>query len=312
MTAQEQAVVSVLDPVEDAFGRVKLILFKPFDLGKWFVVGFCAWLAYLGQGSGGGGGGNFRVPRGHGPGESIEAVKDFVLANLFWIIPTAIFVITILILVGLLIVWLSSRGRFMFLHCVALNKAEVKVPWAKYRRKGNSLFLFRVVVGLIYFAVMIILIAFLVAFIVIPASRSSLSGIGVALALSIFLPVLLAVVILFLLIHKFTTDFVVPIMYLRTSSCVEAWREFLGILSGNKCRFLLYILFQIVIGIATALIVVAAAMVTCCCACCILVIPYIGTVLFLPVLIFKRAYSLFYFRRYGAQFDVFVPEAATA
>ena len=135
---------------------------------------------------------------------------------------------------------------------------------------------------------------------------------GIAITLSIFLPVLLVIVILFLLIHKFTKDFVVPIMYLRTSSCVEAWREFLGILSGNKCRFLLYILFQIVIGIATAMIVVAAAMVTCCCACCILAIPYIGTVLFLPVLIFKRAYSLFYFRQYGSQFDVFVPEAASA
>jgi hypothetical protein len=309
MTAQERAVVSVLDPVEEAIGRVKLMLFEPFDLGKWFVVGFCAWLAYLGHG-GGGGGGNFRVPKGHGPGESIEAVKDFVLANLFWIIPTVILVLTIAILIGLLIVWLSSRGRFMFLHCVALNRAEVKVPWAKYRREGNSLFLFRVVVGLIYFAAMIILIAFLVAFVVIPASRSSLSGISVALVLSIFLPVLLAVVISFLLIHKFTKDFVVPIMYLRTSSCVEAWREFLGILSVNKCRFLLYILFQIVIGLAIAVIVLAACCVTCCCACCILVIPYIGTVLFLPVLIFKRAYSLFYFRQYGAQFDVFVPEAA--
>ena len=311
MTAQEQAVVSVLDPVEEAFGRVKLVLFKPFDLGKWFVIGFCAWLACLGQG-GGGGGGNFRMPSGHGPGGSIEPVKDFVLANLFWIIPTVIFVLTVAILIGLLIVWLSSRGRFMFLHCVAMNRAEVKMPWAKYRREGNSLFLFRVVVGLIYFAAMIILIALLVAFIVIPASRSSLSGMGIAITLSIFLPVLLVIVILFLLIHKFTTDFVVPIMYLRTSSCVEAWREFLGILSGNKCRFLLYILFQIVIGIAVAVIVVAAAMVTCCCACCILVIPYIGTVLFLPVLIFKRAYSLFYFRQYGPQFDIFVPEAAAA
>jgi hypothetical protein len=311
MTAQEQAVVSVLDPVEEAFGRVKLVLFKPFDLGKWFVIGFCAWLAYLGQG-GGGGGGNFRMPSGQGPCRSIEPVKDFVLANLFWIVPTVIFVLTVAILIGLLIVWLSSRGRFMFLHCVALNKAEVKVPWDKYRREGNSLFVFRVVVGLIYFAAMIILIALLVAFIVVPASRSNLSGIGIALILSIFVPVFFVMVIAFVLISKFTKDFVVPIMYLRTSSCVEAWREFLGILSGNKCRFLLYILFQIVIGIATAMIVVAAAMVTCCCACCILAIPYIGTVLFLPVLIFKRAYSLFYFRQYGAQFDVFVPEAAAA
>jgi len=309
MTAQERAVVSVLDPIEEAIGRVKLILFKPFDLGKWFVIGFCAWLAYLGQG-GGGGWGNFRVLKGHGPGESIGLVKDFVLANLFWIIPTVIFVLTVAILVGLLIVWLSSRGRFMFLHCAALNRAEIKVPWAKYRREGNSLFLFRVVVGLIYFGVMITCAALLVGFIAIPASRSSLSGMGIAITLSIFLPVLFAVVIVFTLISKFTKDFVVPIMYLRTSSCVEAWREFLGILSGNKCRFLLYILFQIVIGIAVAAIVVAAAMVTCCCACCILAIPYIGTVLFLPVLIFKRAYSLFYFRQYGSQFDVFVPEAA--
>ncbi|MHC4531195.1 MAG: DUF7544 domain-containing protein, partial [Planctomycetota bacterium] len=282
----------------------------PFDLGKWFVIGFCAWLALLGQG-GGGGGGNFQPPRGHGPCGSIEAMKNFVLANLFWIIPTVIFVLTVAILIGLLIVWLSSRGRFMFLHCVALNRGEVKVPWSKYRREGNSLFVFRVVVGLIYIAAVIILIALLVAFfIVISSPRSSLSGIGVALILSIFLPIFFVMVIAFALISKFTKDFVVPIMYLRTSSCVEAWREFLGILANNKGRFLLYILFQIVIALAVVAIVFAAAMVTCCCACCILVIPYIGTVLFLPVLIFKRAYSLFYFRQYGSQFDVFVPEAA--
>ena len=309
MTAQGQVVVSVLDPVEEAFGRMAMVLFKPFDLGKWFVVGFCAWLAYLGQG-GGGGGGNIRLPSGHGPGESIEMVKDFVLANLFWIIPTVIFVLTVAILIGLLLVWLSSRGRFMFLHCVALNVAEVKVPWGKYRREGNSLFVFRVVVGLIYFAVMIILMALVAVFIIVPASRSNLSGISLALVLSIFLPVLFAIAIAFALIGKFTKDFVVPIMYLRKSSCVEAWREFMGILRANKCRFLLYILFQIVIGIAIGVIVFAAAMVTCCCACCLLAIPYIGTVLFLPVLIFKRSYSLFYFRQYSVQFDVFVPEAA--
>ena len=309
MTAQERAAVSVLDPVEDAIGRVKFILFKPFDLGKWFVIGFCAWLAYLGQG---GGGGNFQPPRGQEYCGEMEAVKDFVLANLFWIIPAVILVVTVAVLIGLLIVWLSSRGRFMFLHCVALNRAEIKEPWSKYRREGNSLFVFRVVVGLIYFAVVILFIAILVAFIIIPASRSSLSGVGVAITLSVFLPVFFVVVILFLLISKFMEDFVVPIMYLRTSSCVEAWREFLGILSVNKCRFLLYILFQIVIGIAVTAIVLAAVMVTCCCACCLLAIPYIGTVLFLPVLIFKRAYSLFYLRQYGSQFDVFVPEAAAA
>jgi hypothetical protein len=30
--------------------RVKRVLFQPFDLGKWFIIGFCAWLAFLGDG----------------------------------------------------------------------------------------------------------------------------------------------------------------------------------------------------------------------------------------------------------------------
>ena len=56
--------------------------------------------------------------------------------------------------------------------------------------------------------------------------------------------------IVFALIQKFTMDFVVPTMFLRTTSCVTAWREFLALLSANKARFALYILFQIVIAIA--------------------------------------------------------------
>ena len=42
--------ISVAEPVSPALERVKRILFQPFDLGKWFVIGFCAWLAQLGEG----------------------------------------------------------------------------------------------------------------------------------------------------------------------------------------------------------------------------------------------------------------------
>jgi hypothetical protein len=83
-------------------------------------------------------------------------------------------------------------------------------------------------------------------------------------------------------------------------------------LSANKARFALYILFQIVIAIAIGAIILAAVCVTCCCAACILAIPYIGTVLILPLLVFKRAYSLLYFRQFGPQFDVFSPETEVA
>jgi hypothetical protein len=36
-----------------------------------------------------------------------------------------------------------------------------------------------------------------------------------------------------------------------------------------------------------------------------MIIPYLGTVLLLPILVFKRAYSLHYLAQYGPQYDVF-------
>ena len=41
--------ISVAEPVAPALERVKQMLFKPFDLAKWITIGFCAWLAELGE-----------------------------------------------------------------------------------------------------------------------------------------------------------------------------------------------------------------------------------------------------------------------
>ena len=303
MTPLRPPIISVIEPIGPAFEKVKTILFRPFDLGKWFVIGFCAWLAYLGGGGGNGGGGG----RGGGPSEAREAfgqAKEFVLENLAWIIPVALTVVALIIVLWLVFTWLSSRGRFMFLHCVAENKAEVKIPWTKFRQHANSLFLFRIVLGLIGFAAIGLPILLTTACIamIITGDGAVVTGI---LGCVITGLIIIAISIVFAVIGKFTTDFVVPIMFLRTTSCIAGWREFLTILSVNKARFALYILFQIVIALAIGAIVLTAIFVTCCCAACILAIPYIGTVLMLPVLVFKRAYSLLYLGQYGSEFDVF-------
>ena len=58
-------------------------------------------------------------------------------------------VVVVCLGLGLLVLWLNSRGKFMFLHCVALDKAEVSIPWNQFAAEGNSLFLFRLGLGLI-------------------------------------------------------------------------------------------------------------------------------------------------------------------
>ena len=310
MTPQENQ-ISVIDPISPAIEWVKTILFRPFDLGKWFVIGFCAWLAYLGEG--GGPNFNFGGQQRYGSsGESFHNAKEVVIENLFWIVPVAITVTVLIIAIGFAITWLRSRGRFMFLHCVALNKAEVVAPWHKFKKQGNSLFLFSIVVWLIGSAVIMLLIAVLVVIgILMFAGTGGPNPLGIIFLVLLAICLIIPTAIVFALIGKFTRDFVVPIMFLREGTCMTAWREFWPLLTANKGRFTIYILFQIVIALAVGIIVMACICITCCCLGCILAIPYIGTVLMLPVLVFHRSYSLLYLRQYGPGFDVFGPEPDT-
>jgi hypothetical protein len=306
MNEQGAKTVSVIDPVGKAIDRVKEILFNPFDIGKWFIIGFCAWLGRFGQG--GGGGGSFNPGR-WGDGASAAEVRGWVLEHLPIIIGVGLSVVIIGLVIGIVFLWLSSRGRFMFLHCVAENKAEVKAPWHKFRNEAGSLFVFRLVVGIIGFTFMAVLGGMLALFIFLIARKSAYAAPALVVGILLFVLTAIIVGIGFALIGKFTKDFVVPIMYLRQKRCLDAWGEFWRLLGGNKARFILYILFQIVISMAIGTIIMALACVTCCCAACIMAIPYIGTVALLPLFVFARSYSLYYLAQYGGQYDVFIPVA---
>jgi len=298
--------VSVTFPVDQAIGRARRILFEPFDLGKWFVIGFCAWLAYLGE-QGSGAGFNFGGPPGKGGGnvhDGLERARDYLMDNLYWIIPLVAGLVIVGMALWAVFLWLNSRGKFMFLHCVALNKAEVVEPWNKYAREANSLFWFRFALGLIGLALMLPFIALIgVSLYGMIASEQANAGGILSLMASGLALVLLA--ISFAVIHKLTLDFVVPIMYLRGKRCLDAWKEFRSLLGTNASRFVLYFLFQIVLAMAIGILIFMIVLITCCIAGCFLAIPYIGTVLLLPVLIFQRSYSLYYLAQYGSEYDCF-------
>lgn len=304
--------VSVIDPITPAIERARTILFRPFDLGKWCIIGFGAWLAQLGEtgGGGGGGGGGDGAPYNIGREDirrELEQARDYVLANLDWIVPAAIATVAVLLGLWLLVLWLSSRGRFIFLHCVARNRAEVTEPWHQFRDRANSLFTFRAVLGIITVAAS--LVSFVLGGIVVSVSTATLGFnpwtiIGFITAFMFFF----AVLIVSAVIGKFTKDFIVPIMYLHTNSAVAAWRFLLDLLSVNKARFFLYVLTQIAIKIAIVTMLFMAACCTCCCAACLFALPYVGTVILLPVHVFTRSYSLYYLAQYGPQFNVFPPQ----
>jgi hypothetical protein len=299
--------VSVMAPLTPAIERVKKLLFQPFDFQVWLTIGLAAWLAQLGR-SGGGGGTGFQAGdhRGGGPSlaEMLQDAWQYVLDNLYWIVPVAVGVALFALGIWLLFTWLSSRGEFMLLHCVGEHKSEVGVPWRIYAEHANSLFMFRIVVGLVTFVVaapLVLLGVWILGRMVSGESRTLLTG----LAFAVTLLSGIGVAVVFALITKFTRDFVVPIMFLHTISCVVAWRRLLLLLTDNLANFVLYILFSILLAVAIGALILALVLVTCCCAGCLMAIPYVGTVLILPIHIFRRAYSAEYLAQYGPEYNVF-------
>ena len=238
--------ISVVEPVSPALERVKQMLFKPFDLAKWITIGFCAWLAGLGE-SGGSGSYNYGNHYGNDSGRPAEQFRhfyheasDFVMANLGWIIPLAVLVVLLVVALWLLMLWLSSRGKFMFLHCVALDKAEVAEPWSKFADAANSLFRFRIGLGLVGMILTLPLLVFMMLAIVRMVLQGEVDVAGVMTAAVLGLMFVFVALVL-AIIRKFTVDFVVPIQFLRGGSCLAAWREFFGLLAANpgssRCIF---------------------------------------------------------------------------
>ena len=305
--------ISVTEPLGAAYTRMKLVLFQPFDAGKWLVIGFCAWLAHLGEAGGGGGYGyNNRLFANQGaqPWEQIRhacsVAHDYVLVNLAWLAPVAGFIALLALGLWLLFIWLSSRGQFMFLHAIAENRAEIEVPWVKYGHVANRLFLFRLVLWL---AGMILILPLVVLMIILIVRMVMAGEFNVARIFPlVILSCGLALVALGLgLVQKFLVDFVVPILYLRGGTCRAAWREFLQLLGAHPGVFVLYLLFQILLALVLGMVVIWVVLLTCCTAGCLMALPYIGTVVLLPILVFKRAYALLFLAQFGPAYDVFPP-----
>jgi hypothetical protein len=292
--------ISVIEPVGKALGKTKQILFSPFEWGKWFTIGFCAWLAFLGEGGSGGGNGG-----GHGGGgPNFGHIRHSIESNLYWIIPVGIFVLFVVMAICLGLLWLRSRGKFMFLYCVARNKAEVSYPWTEYAHEANSLFLFKITLWLVSMICIVPIVIgwFVVIIPIVHAERFLLAAIGM---IAVMTMVTLLAIIAFCVILKLTEDFVVPVMFISRIRCMEAWKRVLGLIKANLGRFILFILFAFVLSIAIGVIVIALVIATCCCACCFMALPYIGTVFLLPIFVFKRLYSTLYLAQYGPQWDVF-------
>lgn len=292
--------VSVTDAASRAFSRTQKILFQPFDLNKWLAMGFCAFLATLGQGGAGGNYGNlFRDDR-QGFDRVAEQAVEWIQAHMTLIVLLGTGILLLVLAVTILLQWLSSRGQFMFLDNVAHDRGAVSEPWGRYSELGNRLFYLRLGVGLAGFAFVVALLAFgaISAWPLLKAKEF-----GMRLVMSILIPGCLLLLVAFALglFDRLLADFAVPIMYKRHIGPWAALKVFFGeALQGRYGELLLLYLLMLVLGVAA---VIPMVLITCL-TCCIAGLPYISSVVFLPVHVFFRCYTLSFLEQLGPEWSV--------
>jgi len=148
------------------------------------------------------------------------------------------------------------------------------------------------------------------------------AAVGVGAALPLFrgdVPNLLSIAVLVVIgllwvlfglglvvVAKLTKDFVVPIMWLRGCDWRAGWSEFGTLLKARPGAFVLYLLFHLLLTLVMGILVIGLILMTCCIAGCLLAIPYLGTVLFLPVLVFFRSFSVCFLAQFGPEYNVFL------
>lgn len=294
--------ISVTAPLAPAWERTRRLLFRPFDLARWLVLGFSAWLGGLG---GGGGHFNVQLPLGgwdgtagwgdrlDGAGRAAHEAWDKVLAGGCLVLLLVGCLLAVVL--ALLVLWVSSRGKLVFLDNVVHERAAIVEPWRRLGRQGDSLFFFRVLFALAFMVLIGLAVGggvLLVGGVAALESPDLLRGtatVGTMVALGAVAAFLALVAVLV----AFCLDaFVVPLMHRYGLGVLDAWRRFLVIFRSNPWPFVLAGLLLLALGLAVGAAVFAAGLMTCCLGFLVLMIPYVGTVLLLPVPVFYRTYTL--------------------
>ncbi len=296
--------IEYLAPLGRAVERMRSALFRPFDFGKWFAVGFAAWLAGLGEGGGGGAGGNWAT-RGNmdelrsSARSAQDTIQDALSSPL--VVILLVFVAFILVALAIAIQWVSSRGKFVFLDNVARNGQAIVEPWRRTRVQGNSLFLWRIGFNLLSLAIAVPFLVALWFTIASPFLEGEAPRIAAAIGAVL---IWIAIMIPFAFVKHWLDNFVVPIMHRHGLRTNAAWGRFLSLLASRPLEFLGFAFITAAAWFVISLAILFLGCATCCCGFLILAVPYLGTVALLPVLYADRAWGPEFLAQFGPEWTL--------
>lgn len=281
----------------------------PFQLSKWVVMGFAWFLASLDEGGRYG----LNLPdtsgrSGSGPTGSfppwVSEATSWIQVHLAIALAVGAAGLLLVTAISSLILWVCCRGKFVFLDNVATNQASVTEPWNRLREQGNSLFWTKFLLGATGTCLLLAALGAGLAMtwndllgqrystpaVLIVAAAVGLLGLFVAVCLGV--------------LSWLLDDFAVILMYRHQERAWPALRRVVReLVRPHFWSLVLFALMKLALGLAIGVCVVLLT----CLTCCLAGLPYVSSVVFLPVGVFMRCYSLFFAEQLGADWTVVQP-----
>ena len=247
--------ISAVDAITPAFEHARQQLVRPFRASQWAKLALVGLLA--GEMSSGGGGcnpGSFQIPRPNSSQRLLESglagINPALTASLI-----AVLIVTGVVLL-ILFLYVNSVMRFVLFDSVVARDCRIWPSWTRRQGPGRRLFVWQILLALVSVVCFTILVgipagfAFLVGWLRDPKEHMIPLILG---GMALFFVFLLFIVVQ-LVVHVMTKDFVVPQMALEEISAIEGWRRLWPQIKNEMGGYAAYIGMKIVMAIGAAIV----------------------------------------------------------
>ena len=298
-------VVSPIDAAREAIAFTRRELF-PIRVEKWLLLGLLAFLDQCGRsfrgggGAGGHGGPGFDGGHAGSPGQALEWLQraaEWLSAHAAIVALGALAAVVAVCLVAAVVLWVNSRGVFLYLDGVVGGRPGLARPWRQHAAAASSYFGWSLGLSLSGFALVLfaagLVVAGLFAF-----ATGRVQGGEAWLAAAAIVPVVVLLLLalpLVALAALALRDFVAPLQLATGLPCGPSARLLESLVMAHPGAFVLYLVLKLLVTVAGGVVILLVGCVTC----CIGFLPVVMQTLFQPLFFFDRAFPVFLLRQLG-------------
>lgn len=279
-----------VDAVQDALEHTRRALF-PFHFERWLALGLLAFLDQCGRG-GGFPGGSFSG-RDRTQGLELDQIAAWLSAHVGLVVALTAAGLALVVALVALVLWINTRGIFMYLDAVVTGRVDVQRPWREHAAAADALFAWRFALAVVTLLVVVLFVAGAGA-LLLGAPRAAPSP-GLILGLLVAALLLLPPALAMSLVSMALRDFVAPLQLHLRCDVARAARATWALVRARPGVFVLYVLLKIAFALLAAFVV----LIGCCFTCCLALVPVFSQTLFQPLWFFERAWSVCLLRRLG-------------